>query len=232
MAANQQCQACGKDVTFHLTLVRRRSCVDERHVCDDHARHLLESDSGARWGASHPWHAAYESHAVRPYRHAGMVVVDVDKIIISESGDQHVIFLREVEGPRSFPWVLGFFEVSGIHRRIQGKTSPRPLTHDLLAAAIAALGGRMQDAVIHELVNHTYRAKVRISQGDRLIEIPYRVSDAVHLAILQRTPIAVDHTVFDEVAQAPDPPPTPPARPAVGLGWILSLFGSLVKRRG
>ncbi len=83
-------------------------------------------------------------------------------------------------------------------------------------AAISALGGRVRDAVIYELINHTYRAKVRIIQSERLVEIPYRVSDAVTLALISDTPIVVDQALFNEVAQEePDPPPVPSGTPIV-----------------
>ena len=64
------------------------------------------------------------------------VQMDLKRIIINEVQDQQVIILREVEGERSFPIVIGIFEATSIDRRVKGMPSPRPLTHDLVASVI------------------------------------------------------------------------------------------------
>src|SRR5437763_17066769 len=97
-----------------------------------------------------------ESEALVP------VQMELKRIIISEVHDQQVIMLKEVEGERSFPIVIGIFEATSIDRRVKSMQSPRPLTHDLVAGVIDALGGDLQDVFISELREHTYFAKLRI----------------------------------------------------------------------
>ena len=92
------------------------------------------------------------------------VQMELARIIISEINDQQVIFLREVAGDRSFPILIGLFEATSIDRRVRGEISQRPLTHDLLKASIEAIGGRIQDVVIHSLEDHTYFAGIRIKK--------------------------------------------------------------------
>src|SRR5437868_6163717 len=92
------------------------------------------------------------------------VQMELKRIIINEVHDQQVIMLREVEGERSFPIVIGIFEATSIDRRVKGMPSPRPLTHDLVASVIENLGGELQDIFISELRDHTYFAKLRIRQ--------------------------------------------------------------------
>ena len=89
------------------------------------------------------------------------VHMELKRIIINEVHDQQVIMLREVDGERSFPIVIGIFEATSIDRRVKGMPSPRPLTHDLVAAVIDQLGGELQDIYISELKEHTYFAKLR-----------------------------------------------------------------------
>ncbi|HEY4261675.1 MAG TPA: bifunctional nuclease domain-containing protein, partial [Schlesneria sp.] len=55
--------------------------------------------------------------------------MELARIIISEINEQYVIFLREVEGERLFPIVIGLFEATTIDRRVKGEIPPRPLTH-------------------------------------------------------------------------------------------------------
>ena len=125
--------------------------------------------------------------------------MELKRIIINEVHDQQVIMLREVEGERSFPIVIGIFEATSIDRRVKHLPSPRPLTHDLVAGAIDALGGELRDIYISELRDHTYYAKLRIRQNGELIEVDSRPSDAIALAVTASVPIYVAEDVLDEV---------------------------------
>jgi bifunctional DNase/RNase len=127
--------------------------------------------------------------------------MELTRIIINETSDSHIIFLKEVEGDRMFPIVIGFFEASSIERRVQNKQTQRPLTHDLLASAIELLGGDLQDIYINELREHTYFAKLRIRHEGELIEVDSRPSDAIALAVTVDVPIYVADDILDEVAQ-------------------------------
>src|SRR5262245_18398997 len=121
------------------------------------------------------------------------------RIVISEIHEQQVIVLREVEGDRSFPIVIGVFDATSIERRVKGMPPPRPLTHDLLSNLIENLGGELQDVFISELGDHTYYAKLRIRQEGELTEIDSRPSDAISLAVTPKVPIYVSEEVLDEV---------------------------------
>ena len=128
------------------------------------------------------------------------VQMELKRIIISEIHDQQVIMLREVDGERSFPIVIGIFEATSIDRRVRNIPTPRPLTHDLVANVIEQLGGELQDIVISELVEHTYFAKLRIRSDGELIEVDCRPSDAIALAVTAKVPIFVNEDVLNELA--------------------------------
>lgn len=127
------------------------------------------------------------------------VHMELKRIIISEVQDQQVILLREVEGDRSFPIVIGIFEATSIDRRVKGLPSPRPLTHDLVASVIDQMGGELQDVFISELRDHTYFAKLRIRLDGELVEVDSRPSDAIALAVTAKVPIYVAEDVINEV---------------------------------
>jgi uncharacterized protein len=128
------------------------------------------------------------------------VHMELKRIVINEVHDSQVIMLREVDGTRSFPIVIGIFEATSIDRRVKGIQSPRPLTHDLLASVIDLLGGELQDIFISELSEHTYFAKLRIRKDDELIEVDCRPSDAIALAVTAKVPIYVAEEVIEEAA--------------------------------
>src|SRR6476620_4745642 len=73
------------------------------------------------------------------------VQMELRRIIISEVDEHQVIVLKEIDGERSFPIVIGIFEATSIDRRVRGMQTPRPLTHDLITAAVEQLGGEIQD---------------------------------------------------------------------------------------
>jgi bifunctional DNase/RNase len=125
--------------------------------------------------------------------------MELKRIIISEVHDQQVIMLKEVDGDRSFPIVIGIFEATSIDRRVKGLPTPRPLTHDLVASVIDHLGGELSDVYISELRDHTYFAKLRIRQNGELVEVDSRPSDAIALAVTAKVPIYVAEEVLDEV---------------------------------
>ncbi len=129
------------------------------------------------------------------------VAMELARIIISEINDQQVIYLKEVEGHRMFPILIGIFEATSIDRRVKGFEAPRPLTHDLLVNAVESLGAEFQDVVISELREHTYYAKLRVRQDGELVEIDARPSDAIAVAVTcdPPLPIYVSEDVLNDV---------------------------------
>ena len=124
------------------------------------------------------------------------VQMELKRIIISEVHEQQIIVLREVDGERSFPIVIGIFEATSIDRRVKNIVPPRPLTHDLIVSVIDQLGGDLQDIVISDLQDHTYFAKLRVRREGELIEIDCRPSDAIAVAVTAKVPIWVAEDVL------------------------------------
>ncbi len=129
------------------------------------------------------------------------VQMELSRIIINENLDQQIIYLKEFEGERKFPIVIGMFEATSIDRRVKGQSAPRPLTHDLLANTIDVLGGEVQDVLISELRDHTYFAKLRIRHEGELVEVDSRPSDAIAVAVTVDAPIYVAEDILDENCQ-------------------------------
>jgi uncharacterized protein len=119
------------------------------------------------------------------------VAMELARIVISEVTSEQVIWLREIDGPRSFPILIGIFEATSIDRRVKGFEAPRPLTHDLLVNSVELLGGEFQDVVINELKDHTYFAQLRVRQEGELVEIDARPSDAIAVAVSCDPPLPI-----------------------------------------
>ena len=129
------------------------------------------------------------------------IPVELSKIIINESSDQQLIVLKEKDGERQLPIVIGIVEVFAIDRRLKGIQPPRPMTHDLTANLIDHLGAYIEKIVIDDLKNHTFYAKIHLRRGDDRIVVDSRPSDAMALGVATSAPIFVADHVFDQAAQ-------------------------------
>ena len=129
------------------------------------------------------------------------IQMELRRIIISELDTHQIVILKEVEGERNFPIVIGIFEATSIDRRVRGEISPRPLTHDLIIAVVEQMGGEIQDIIISDLKEHTYFAKLRIRKDGELTEVDCRPSDAIAVAVASRVPIYVNEDVLGEALE-------------------------------
>ena len=127
------------------------------------------------------------------------VQMELHKIVISEMQDQQVIFLKEVDGERTFPIYIGSGEAYAIERRLKGVLHLRPLTHDLLASVIEQLGGTIERIEINNLEDRTFFARIHIRRNGQVVKIDSRPSDAIALGVTTSIPIYVADHVLDEV---------------------------------
>lgn len=131
-----------------------------------------------------------------------LVSMELHRIIISDIRDQQIVYLREVDGDRSFPILIGLFEATSIDRRVRQVPQPRPPSHALMKSILDELGATAQDVVINNLIDHTYYAVIRVMKDGEIIEIDSRPSDAIALAVQfsPPLPIFVDDSILDQVA--------------------------------
>ena len=129
------------------------------------------------------------------------VRMELVRIVINDTSEQQIIVLRERGGTRQFPIVIGVSEALAIDRRVKNITTPRPLTHDLLADVIRDLHGELEKIVIHDLRDHIFYAKLVIRRDGELIEVDSRPSDAIALGVANDTSIYVEEGVLRQVCE-------------------------------
>ncbi len=130
-----------------------------------------------------------------------MVQVELSKIIIDEKRQDQIIVLKEKNGDRQFPIVIGFLEASSIKMKLSNVETPRPLTHDLLLLAIESLGAKVEQLVIDKLVNSTFHAKIVLKTADGQLKSVYsRPSDGVALAVRAAAPIFVEEEILKKAS--------------------------------
>ncbi|MBI4427909.1 MAG: bifunctional nuclease family protein [Ignavibacteriales bacterium] len=116
------------------------------------------------------------------------------------SGGAYALILKEVNGQRRLPIIIGAFEAQSIALEMEGIKPPRPLTHDLMKAIIDTLGGGLNDVYINELRDGTFYAKLSVDSQ----EIDSRPSDAIALAVRFGVPIFVADKVMEEAGFVPE----------------------------
>jgi len=127
------------------------------------------------------------------------VLMELHKIIISELQDSQIIVLKEVDGERNFPIVIGNPEAMAIDRRLNRKETLRPMTHDLLASVIEKMGGTLERIEINDLADHTFFALLHIRKNGQVVQVDSRPSDAIALGIATTVPIYVAEHVLNAV---------------------------------
>jgi bifunctional DNase/RNase len=128
-----------------------------------------------------------------------MVEMELNKIVINEKRHDQLIVLKEKNGERILPIVIGLNEASAIKLKIGGFNPPRPLTHDLLHSMITNLEANLEKIIIDRLEENTFFAKlvIRTDSGKTKI-IDARPSDSIALAVRANVPIFVDEAVLKQ----------------------------------
>lgn len=130
-----------------------------------------------------------------------MIQVELNKIIIDVKREDQIIVLKEKDGGRQFPIVIGLAEASSIKMKISNIETPRPLTHDLLFLCVESLGATIDQLVIDKLVNSTFHAKLLLKDRDGKIQtVDARPSDGIALAVRAKALILVDEEVLKKAS--------------------------------
>ena len=132
----------------------------------------------------------------------------VARLAMDRTTNTPVVFLREVVGTRGVAIWIGAAEASAIGFALQGEEPPRPMTHDLLAAAIRAHGGGVDRVAVVAMRNGTYFAEVRLRREDgEATVLDARPSDAIALALRTGADIvAATSLLTEEGGAAPEAP--------------------------
>lgn len=119
------------------------------------------------------------------------------------TGGAYAILLKEIEGARRLPIIIGAFEAQAIALEMEGIKPPRPLTHDLLKTLVDNLGANVVEIIVNELKENTFYAKIILEASGLTNEIDARPSDAIALAVRTYAPIYVNETVMSTAAFIP-----------------------------
>jgi uncharacterized protein len=115
-------------------------------------------------------------------------------------GKQPIVLLKTAEGNKFLPIWIGHPEAAAILMKLQGASTPRPMTHDLVTSMLGELDAQVVRITVTELRENTFHASITIQQNGNEIEVDSRPSDAIALAVRAEAPIYADDRVIEESA--------------------------------
>lgn len=130
-----------------------------------------------------------------------MIPVELSRIIIDEQKREQIIFLKEKNGARILPIVIGLNEAVAIRMQLSGFSPPRPLTHDLMKSLLDTLNVTLEKVVIDKLVDSTFHAKLYLRSNGNIKIVDGRPSDSIALAVRTKSPVFVEEEVFEKLSE-------------------------------
>jgi bifunctional DNase/RNase len=115
-------------------------------------------------------------------------------------GKQPIVLLKTADGNKFLPIWIGHPEAAAILMKLQGASTPRPMTHDLVTDMLGQLDAQVIRITVTELRESTFYAQITVAQDGTEIEVDSRPSDAIALAIRADAPIYVADRVIEESA--------------------------------
>ena len=115
-------------------------------------------------------------------------------------GKQPIVLLKTVDGNKFLPIWIGHPEAAAILMKLQGASTPRPMTHDLIHDLISELDATCTKVAVTELKENTFFASITLRVNGQEVEIDSRPSDALALAVRSGAPIFAAEDVIAESA--------------------------------
>jgi bifunctional DNase/RNase len=115
-------------------------------------------------------------------------------------GKQPIVLLKTIDGNKFLPIWIGHPEAAAILMKLQGATTPRPMTHDLISEMINELDAQCTRVSVTELKDNTFYASITLRVNGQEVEIDSRPSDALAVAVRTSAPIFAAEDVIQESA--------------------------------
>ena len=124
--------------------------------------------------------------------------MEVKALIVDPIANMPVVILRDAEEKNFLPIWVGVFEANAIALQMEGITTPRPMTHDLLRNIIREISGKVEQVVINNLQENTFYAQIHLRLNGKAFTIDSRPSDAIALALRMEAPVFVEESVLEK----------------------------------
>ena len=110
----------------------------------------------------------------------------------------YAVILKEVDGKRRLPIVIGGYEAQAIAVAMENMVPNRPLTHDLFKSTLETFDIQLKEVLVNDLADGVFYALLVCIKDDNIIEIDARASDALALAVRFKCPIYTYDFILEE----------------------------------
>lgn len=118
------------------------------------------------------------------------IKLEVQGLTYSQTqNNAYALILRETNGSRRLPIIIGGFEAQSIAIQIEKIKYSRPLTHDLFKNFSETFNIQITEVLIYRLEEGVFYSQLICNNGHMIKEIEARTSDAVSLALRFDCPI-------------------------------------------
>src|SRR5919201_4546541 len=108
-----------------------------------------------------------------------MQEMDIYGVSFDLVGKQPIVLLKTKDGNRYLPIWIGQPEAAAILMKLQGASTARPMTHDLVTDILGQLDAQVVRIAVTELRDNTFYAQITVQQNGAEIEVDSRPSDAI-----------------------------------------------------
>ncbi len=124
--------------------------------------------------------------------------MNVRGLLFDPYNNAYIIILRDEQNSDMLPIWVGKSEASAISFALENVATPRPMTHDLMKSILDNVDAKVLSAVVTDLKDNTYYAKIHLWYGDSEYSIDSRPSDAIALALRAEAPIFTREEVLQK----------------------------------
>lgn len=122
--------------------------------------------------------------------------MNVRGLLFDPYNNAYIVILRDEQNADMLPIWVGKSEASAISFALESISPPRPMTHDLMKTILENVDAKVLSAVVTDLKDNTYFAKIHLWYGDSEFSIDSRPSDAIALALRTEAPIFTTEDVL------------------------------------
>ena len=127
-----------------------------------------------------------------------MLRMEVKGLIVDPIANMPVVILRDAAETAFLPIWVGVYEANAIALQLEGITTPRPMTHDLLRNALSLVQAEVVKITVTDLLENTFYAQILLRLGEKELVLDSRPSDAIALALRTQAPVFVEESVLEK----------------------------------
>ena len=125
--------------------------------------------------------------------------VEIDKIEYHPSSKGYILLLKKINSNIKIPILIGSNEAQSLSLAFEDINLPRPTTHDLIINFTNEVDIQIQSVFIKKYANGTFFASILLQKGNEEIEMDSRPSDAISIALKNKSPVYITDNVLDSI---------------------------------